>query len=95
MIKSAACRLDDGTIFEGKDHSACIKQMPVKCLKNMQGFVTSEGKFVDRIEAGKIAFLAGQIKDDPKGSIILSEEIWHDGNCVWDEKACCYKLKEA
>lgn len=94
FIKAAATQLPDGTLIIGKDHSACMQAMSVKCLKSMQGFVTDEGKFVDRIEAGKIAFSAGQIKDDPKGNIILSEEIWHWGNCVWDKEACSYKFKE-
>ena len=96
MIKAAACRTDDGTIYEGKDHSACIKQMAVKCLKGMQGFTTTEGKFVDRFEAAKIAFEAGQIPDDPKGDILISEEIWYyNRDWTWDESTGSYKLKEA
>jgi hypothetical protein len=54
-----------------------------KCAE--QGFLTSTGRFVARIEAGKIAWKAGQTKYDPKGSIIISEEIWSTGNCIYDE----------
>lgn len=41
---------------------------------SVQGFVTSDGRFVDRAEAAVIAFKAGQI-DKPKDEL-FSEDLW-------------------
>ncbi len=40
-----------------------------------QGFITSTGRFVDRIEAGKIALASGQC-DRFKGNVLTSEDLW-------------------
>lgn len=42
--------------------------------KSVQGFVTSEGRFVDRIEAARIAYEAGQTKEPLKH--LFSEDVW-------------------
>lgn len=49
-------------------------------MRNWQGFLTSEGKFVGRKEAVKIARRAGQLnvvrpKTSPR-SILFSEDVW-------------------
>lgn len=49
-------------------------QMGGKGSGMRQGFITSDGKFVNRIEAAKIAFASGQI-DRPK-RYLFSEDLW-------------------
>jgi len=41
-----------------------------------QGFVTDEGTFVNRIEAGKIAINSGQIKKMEYPPTLYSEDLW-------------------
>ena len=77
MIKEAAIqRKSDGKIWTGRRHSNCIhtivKETGIKTVDGKrftQGFVTVEGKFVDRTEAWYIALANNQIKDieDPYG----------------------------
>jgi len=95
IIRAAAIRRNDGVISEGKHHAEIIKKSPVGTCKkgSIQGFVTNLHRFVDRKEAGKIAFEAGQISKDPKGDIILSEEIWFYGDYDYTEEKG-YFIKE-
>ncbi|MCK9556248.1 hypothetical protein M0R36_10625 [bacterium] len=92
-ISHAAIIRNDGVIVKGKDHSSCIKKSPFGTCKQgtTQGFITNTERFVDRVEAGKIAFDAGQIKNNPNGGIILSEEIWNDNGYSYDENKGYYK----
>lgn len=46
-----------------------------KPIKGEQGFLTSEGKFVGRVEALEIAKRAGQIKETPH-SKLYTEDLW-------------------
>lgn len=39
-----------------------------------QGFMTSAGRFVERAEAARLAFAAGQIKDERQ--TLYSEDLW-------------------
>ncbi len=39
-----------------------------------QGFITSEGRFVGRVEAAKLAFAAGQIARAKR--LLYSEDLW-------------------
>jgi len=43
-----------------------------------QGFMTSEGRFVNRVMAKQIAWCAGQksIRDDPHDRDLFSEDLW-------------------
>ena len=41
-----------------------------------QGFLTSEGRFVERYEAGKIACAAGQIESLKWPPLLYSEDLW-------------------
>lgn len=66
-IKSAAI-LYEGKIYEGKSHAEIGVEMVMKRIckppypgGDAQGFVTSEGNFVSRTEALKIAIEAGQV----------------------------------
>ena len=65
MIKEAAIKLKDGRVFVGHRHDKIILGHPGEDFKrpnSTQGFITGNGKFVDRKEAGRIAFECGQIK---------------------------------
>lgn len=78
-IKCAAIHRNDGVIIEGKNHAECILSSPAGTCgsgKSIQGFVTDTGKFVDRKEAGKIAFEAGQI--DKLTDFLQSEDLTGD-----------------
>ena len=41
-----------------------------------QGFITTTGRFVNRVEARQIAWRAGQIISDTKGPELFSEDLW-------------------
>ena len=75
MIKEAAIKLN-GKIYTGRRHSDILhdKSRPKGYLKyGTQGFTTDDGKFVTRIEAAKIAFECGQIKEQM--GILFSEDL--------------------
>lgn len=72
IICAAIKIVDTGKVFNGHRHNHCIEAMngelswtlnrqQISSLAKVQGFVTSEGRFVDRKEGWKIAFDAGQI----------------------------------
>ena len=93
-IKAAAIRVNIGNnekiIIEGKHHGKCFGQYfrehssSLNRGNHFQGFTTNKGEYVSRTEAGKIAFAAGQILDDPKGNMIISENIWFHGPCDYN-----------
>lgn len=45
-------------------------------LFHNQGFVTSTGRYVNRVEAYYLAHAAGQIISDRKGPQLFSEDLW-------------------
>lgn len=75
MIKHAAI-LHNGIIYKGKRHREIIADAPkyLDLSKGEEGFLTSNGSFVNREQAAKIAHIAGQIKK-PKQQLI-SEDLW-------------------
>ena len=86
-IKCAAIKRSDGVIVEGRSHADCIQKSPYGTCKSgesSQGFVTDTGEFVDRKEAGRIAFEAGQI-DKPR-DFLFSEDITGDWPWKKDKK---------
>lgn len=52
----------------------CVSNAPDGVGENVQGFLTSQNRFVDREEAGVIAFSKGQTKDLKK--ILYSEDLY-------------------
>lgn len=82
-------RLDDtGKVYYGHRHNNCIEsasgelswtmnRQEMLKIKKTQGFVTSEGRFVDREEAWKIAEIANQIirQSGGKGTL-YSEDLY-------------------
>jgi hypothetical protein len=87
-IEKAAIRHADGTVFDvprpGRHHDVIrIMRMAGKPWKSpdealhVQGFVTSTGRFVDRVEAKKIATAANQLLERESGKTeLFSEDVW-------------------
>lgn len=79
MIKEAAIK-KDGIIYTGKRHSDIFKSIQDRGLSKdtlrggIQGFVTRDGKFVDRKIAGKIAYIFGQIEEPT--DCLMSEDLY-------------------
>lgn len=80
-IKHAAIKLKNGRVFRGKSHAdgfhaACdagLKEF-VSSSAHLQGFLTSEGEFVSREKAAKLAWNAGQIEKNTQ--CLFSEDLW-------------------
>lgn len=72
---------DETIIISGYRHGDCFnivqKLCPIKYISQMdQGFIISSGRFVDRIEAKKIAKHANQLIRDSIFSKLISEDIY-------------------
>lgn len=81
MITSAAI-LQDGVIYLGRRHKDCRDLMlrsgikPAPRPNHVQGFVTDDGRFLDRNEAETHARSCGQLTKPLIGSILTSEDLW-------------------
>jgi hypothetical protein len=87
MIESAALKLGNLIISmprPARHHNIIHELFREHGIRGgeFQGFLTSEGKFVDREEAWQIAFYAGQLKDKDWHQHarmcphLFSEDIW-------------------
>lgn len=87
-IICSAILMPDGYIIRGHRHHNCIKtaqdiprykifpdrnEDKGRCI---QGFITSENRFVDRKEAKKIATNAGQLIATTNSDLLFSEDIY-------------------
>lgn len=84
IIVAAAIRSDGVIVMAERPgrHGNCINWMHHKGLDHRdQGFVTNRGRFVDRLEAGRIVEQSGQgsTRDLCNGNL-FSEDMWND----WD-----------
>ncbi len=76
MIVNAAI-LKDGVIYTNKRHHLIIQAHPYQFFLNCkQGFVTSNGEFVNREDALKIAIENNQLIVEPRGNKLYSEDVW-------------------
>jgi hypothetical protein len=75
--------VDRGVVVSGWRHGNCIYQMvaitglrsiPAEAGEEIQGFLTSRNRFVDRKEAGEIAFANGQTNELKK--YLYSEDLY-------------------
>lgn len=69
----------NGKIWTGKRHGVIMQDIWAvdawaRIHQDQQGFVTDTGEFVDRAEAGRIAFQAGQTSEQKLK--LLSEHVW-------------------
>jgi len=74
-----AAVLYEGILVAGYRHNDCIANIlafrpDAKISQEMQGFLTSKERFVDRKEAGQIAYKAGQIEKPI--DLLLSEDLY-------------------
>jgi len=76
--------VDRGVVVSGWRHGNCIYQMvaitglrsiPAEAGEEVQGFLTSRNRFVDRKEAGEIAFANGQT--DELKTTLYSEDLYY------------------
>jgi len=78
-IKEAAI-MHEGKIWTGRRHHDVIRKIVEECgreaapVRGEQGFVTECGKFLNRKEAAKVAFEAGQVKE--LHPILMSEDLY-------------------
>ena len=90
-IVHAAVKSLDGWIFFGKCHADCFRKaafMNVNMSQKAddQGFLTSTGRFVNRFQAGAVAYRAQQTTDRKK--FLFSEDLWSEqsgGRFAYDE----------
>ncbi len=80
LIRHAAVKSTCGMILLGKCHADCFHQGKYIGLKMSskaedQGFMTSHGRYVDRLKAYMIAARGNQIEEKP-GEILFSEMLW-------------------
>ena len=84
-ILAAAIKLVDGRVLsvpQPARHPSVILLAQKERLSlsgSTQGFITSEGRFVDRLEAFKIAGAAGQLLpgwEKLSGQWLYSEDVW-------------------
>ena len=73
--------IESGIVVCGQGHHNCFvilaqTNISYKEHKKIQGFLTADNRFVDRKEAGDIAFKSGQI--DKKTDKLYSEDLFKD-----------------
>lgn len=71
--------IQTGFVVCGRRHHNCfytasLMGEKVKQFKKVQGFLTNTNRFVNREEAGEIAFKSGQIKEET--DCLFSEDLW-------------------
>lgn len=69
--------IDTGYVICGRRHHNCFTIRSIITNddnEREQGFLTNTDRFVDREEAGRIAYEAGQIKE--KNNFLYSEDLW-------------------
>lgn len=80
----AAVLAQDGTVMRGQRHSDCIgalrdRNKKPKFEPEAQGFVTSTGRYVDRLEGRKLQDAAGIKSASPDGymgNTLFSEDLY-------------------
>lgn len=77
----AAIRLDDGQIFVGPRHYIAMQWLPngARARSEQQGFLTSRGRFVGRVEGRQLQEFAGIASASPdgyRGDELFSEDLY-------------------
>jgi hypothetical protein len=77
----AAAVLHAGKLYTGKRHGKIMSEIYKECgfckiPQEEQGFTTSTGTFVNRFQAGAIAYRSGQTT--VRHQTLLSEHVWPD-----------------
>lgn len=78
----AAIQFGDGIVIAGKRHDACIKSAVAlgvtrdEIAHAVQGFMTTHGRFVDRVEGWDLAVAAGIVADKSTTKCLFSEDLY-------------------
>lgn len=83
-ITAAAVRTADGRIFQGARHPHALWAagfgLNARPVGAEQGFVTADGRFLTREQAGALAQRTGQLKPgvvlSERGGQLFSEDLW-------------------
>ena len=83
--------IDTGVVICGYRHCNCIEIASMmftrkEMIGHVQGFLTNNNRFVDRIEAKKIAESCGQMLHTSRKSELYSEDVWlinYEGESLW------------
>jgi hypothetical protein len=100
-IAHAGIRRTDGSIGIGKSH-VDVRETSEKgsCAtgRDDQGFVTSEGRFVNRLYATDLAYGAGQLSDEHYnligGGELISENLWEYGGYSYTPERGYFKDRD-
>lgn len=74
--------IDSGYVMCGRRHhniialSYGLTGIPTRCETSTQGFLTNKDRFVDRIEANRIAIAAKQCFGNTDGDELISEDLY-------------------
>lgn len=84
-IQHAAIKYDNGNVYLGRVHHDCFikaKHKEARGTSPCIGFLTSEGRFVDKQEAYRIAITAKQVRS----KALDSEDLWFWGPYSYDKE---------
>ena len=78
-----ACVRYNNKLYTGFDHGECFKKLTedniaIICTEIEQGFIDSDGNFVNRKQAMIIAKEAGQLRFEPNKETLISEDLYWD-----------------
>ncbi len=90
MIVASAIKLTNGSVYVGKRHNDCFKNvMDINILKGceqeearklhfgcVQGFITDTLEFLDREAAYFHAGKCNQLKNEEGSAYLISEDLW-------------------
>lgn len=81
IVICAAIKLKDGRIFRGHRHNDCLRAARgvasvSEVYDAVQGFITSQNRFVDRREAYNIAAYGNQVADEVMQRDLYSEDLY-------------------
>lgn len=82
VLSSSPKNIEKGRVICGFRHSNIIRlyyslfEQPTRRETSVQGFLTSHNRFVNRLEANKIAMDSGQVPDNTEGDELISEDLY-------------------
>ena len=81
VYKGQPRNIKEGIVITGRRHSDCYNTLicldydMIKNYEDIQGFLTSNNRFVDRKEAYRIALESGQI-EEREHELLISEDLY-------------------
>ena len=71
--------IKSGFVISGWRHGSILEFMKAKKVSNkgsMQGFITSDNRFLDRVEARELVIKTGQLEDTAWNDELYSEDLY-------------------